>query len=529
MNTRSLFLFLSLATASAAHPQGQWTQALQSSSSQSEGAVASRICPDNGVVSVGYFRNEAVFGSTTLSGGFPDQKVCFVVKHAPTGSVQWAHAITNTDANDEVICRGLAVDGQGNIIVGGTGIDTILVDGVFATENSDQVNSETMFIIKFAPNGNVLWSVDAESTALGSELMALAVDPSDNIWFCGPISAGASKAFKLEGATGIEMVETGVIPGRVRQIDTDASGNVYLRGQSNAAFTLNGQSCPANTVLGGTTTNWTGKLNTNAIAQWFHVPDQGQTGFSPWPHANQATALDGRTYVEALNNMRINGDTISDGTDHRGLYLLAANGTPLWWTRLNRTGILEIQDMATDPSGNCWISAKASGVLDLLDTIVTHDGLIAFHIDANGNTLRRVFGPMVELACSVDAAEELAVFSGEYVSDISFGSHALTSDQNNAFVARFDHSADVGLLEPSPAIAFVAFPNPAQDHIRLAMLPGGTATVEVLDMQGRLLHRTDNFRAEQEAIDISLLPVGPLLVRVHNALGEACVRMVRIP
>src|SRR6185436_11987557 len=119
--------------------------------------------------------------------------------------------------------------------------------------------------IKFSPAGTVIWSVDVESTAFGSELTSLAVDASDNVWLCGPISSAASKAIKLNGATGIEMLETGVIPGQVRQIDTDADGNVYLRGQTLTSFTLNGVTCPANSVLGGNTTNWTGKLNTNGI------------------------------------------------------------------------------------------------------------------------------------------------------------------------------------------------------------------------------------------------------------------------
>src|SRR5690606_32379814 len=139
---------------------------------------------------------------------------------------------------------------------------------------------EAMFIIKFSPTGEVLWSVDQESTAFGSELMSLVVDPSDNIWFCGPVSSNVSRAFKLDGSNGEEMVETGNLPGQVREIACAAAGNVYLRGQSLDTFTINGVTCPANSVLGGNTTNWTAKFNTNAIAQWFHVPDQGLQGFS---------------------------------------------------------------------------------------------------------------------------------------------------------------------------------------------------------------------------------------------------------
>lgn len=527
MHTRTLFFAISFAATAVANAQGQWTQALQSSSPQLEGGTASRICPDNGIVSVGYYRNEAVFGGITLNGGFLDQKVGFVVKHNADGSVAWARAITNTDADRDVVVRGLAVDGQGNIVVGGTGIDTILVDGVFATENSDQEDLETLFIVKFSADGTVLWSVDSESTAAGSDLFALAVDPSDNIWFGGAISPGASKAFKIEGATGIEMVETGVIPGRVREIDTDAAGNVYLRGQSNAAFTLNGQSCPMNTVMGGTTTNWSCKLNSSAIVQWFHVPDQGHTGFSPWSHGNQTALADGRCYVEAFSDMRINGDTIAEGADQRGLYMLDASGAPLWWTRLNRTGILEIQDMTTDPAGNCWISAKASGVLDLLDTIVTHDGLIAFQVDDAGNVLQRVFGPMVEHAYSVDATNDQVVFGGEYLGGISFGTHALTTNQNGMFVARFDFSADVSVAEPLGSDAITAYPNPATDRVRLAGLEPGIYLVDVLTLQGQVLRSIVGFNPQLDEILLNELPSGALVLRVRTVDTVATARICR--
>lgn len=511
-----------------AHAQGDWTQALQSSAPTLEGGTVTRICPDGGIVSLGYYRDQAVFGQHTLPGGFPSQNVVFVVKHDEAGDVEWARSITNTDPSDWVVGHGMDVDSDGNIIVGGTTIDTLLVDGAYATHVANAQGTEAMFIIKFSPTGTVLWAVDAESTAFGSELMSLVVDPSDNIWFCGPISSAASKAFKLNGATGIEMVETGVIPGQVRQIDTDAAGNVYLRGQSLGSFTLNGVTCPANSLLGGNTTNWTGKLNTNGIAQWFHVPDQGHLGFSPWQHANQAATTDGRCYVEAYSDMRVNGDTISTGANQRGLYMLDANGSPAWWTVLNRSGILNVEDMTADPAGNCWITGTSVGILDLLDTVVEHTGLFAFHIGAEGSVLQRVFGPTVLHSYSVDAVAGLAVFGGEYSSTISFGTHQITDNLRGLFVARYEHPLNVGVPEGIAPFAFSAFPNPAQDRIRLAGLPTGTVTVELHNAQGQLLQRTERFNAEQDVIDLSQLPVGPLFVRVHSALSEACVRIIHL-
>lgn len=528
MITRALSLVLLLSASTFVHAQGEWTQALQSSSPDLEGGTATRICPDNGTVSIGYYRNQATFGDLTLPGGFLHQNVVFVVKHSATGEVEWAHAITNTDPDDWVVGHGLDVDSQGNIIVGGTGIDTILVDGVYASHDSGPEGREAMFIIKFSPTGQVLWSVDSESTAFGSDLMSLVVDPSDNIWFCGPISSAVSKAFKLDGATGVEMVETGNIPGQVRQIDCDANGNVYLRGQSLASFTLNGVACPANTVLGGNTTNWSARFNTDGIAQWFHAPDQGHLGFSPWSHADQTVTSDGRTFVEAYSDMRINGDTISEGANQRGLYLLDAAGAPVWWTRLNRSGSLEVQDMSADPHGGCWITGKIAGVVDLLDTVVTHTGFFAFHIGADGNILQRVFGPQVERAYSVDVAEGTAVFGGEYAFNISFGTHALTDNLRGLYVARYEYPTTVGIADGPAAASMVAYPNPAQNEVRLTGAPDRPITIRVLNAIGQELLVRDQFIAQRDVLDLTDLPSGPLFLRIGGQHADQVIRLVHV-
>ncbi len=529
MNNRVLPLFVLALSSMLVHAQGEWTQALQSNAPTIEGGTVTRICPDNGIVSLGYYRDQAIFGEDTLPGGFPFQNVVFVVKHNEDGAVEWTRSITNTDPDDWVVGHGMDVDSEGNIIVGGTGIDTILVDGVYTSHTANQQGTESMFIIKLSPTGTVLWSVDAESTAFGSELMSLVVDPADDIWFCGPISSAASKAFKLDGATGIEMLETGVIAGQVRQIDTDAAGNVYLRGQTMTPFTLNGVTCPINTVMEGDMTNWTGKLNTNGVAQWFHVPDQGHLGFSPWQNANQAAAPDGHCYVEAYGDMRINGDTLSLGANTRGLYLLDANGTPQWWTRLNRSGSVQVEDMATDPFGNCWVTGTCAGVIDLLDTIVDHTGFFAFHIGADGRVLQRVFGPPILHAYAVDVVADQAVFGGEYSSTVSFGTHPITDNLRGLFVARYSYPADVSVADAMSELAFSAFPNPAQDKVRLVGLPDGVYAAEVLSVQGQVLQRIGRFNAEQDAIDLSQMPAGPLFVRVRTGSVESCIRIIHLP
>lgn len=528
MNARTLLSLLFLLIHLLLRAQGDWTQAVQSSAPTLEGGTVTRYCPDNGVVSIGYYRDQATFGNTTLPGGFPGQNVVFVVKHSASGTVQWAHAITNTDPNRWVVGHGLDVDGDGNIIVGGTGIDSILVDGVHVSHNTTAPDGEALFVIKFSPAGAVLWATDVETSTVGIDLMELVVDPADDIWFCGPISSTVSKVFKLNGTNGNQLFASDPISGQVRHIDADALGSIYLRGQTTTAFTLSGISCPLNSVLGGNTTNWTGKLNSSGVAQWFHVPDQGHLGLSPWQQANQAVAGDGSCYVEAYSDMRIGNDTLSVGANQRGLYLLDADGAPLWWQRLNRSGSIDVQDMATDPFGNCWITGKCAGVIDLIDTVVAHTGFFAFHIGTDGRVLQRIFGPPVERAYSVDVIEGEAVFGGEYSSTISFGDHAITDNLRGLYVARYSFPMDVGIAATEANERITAYPNPAQDEVRLSGVPPGSATVSVLNTAGQVLRKWDRFNAIADALDLNGLPVGMLLIRITHGMFERSLPVMRV-
>lgn len=525
---RTLKTLILLLTCTGASAQGEWTQALQSSSMQLEGGTASRLCPDNGIVSIGYYRDEAIFGEDTLPGGYPYQNVGFVVKHAADGGVEWARSITNTDDGDWVVVRGLGVDADGNIFVGGTAVDTLLVDGAYAGHNATLPDARAMFVLKFAPSGQLLWSADVEPDAAGAELMGLAVDPWNDVWICGTVSGTTGRAIKLDGADGSLLAGTLPINGQVRQVDVDDAGYVHLRGQSLAPFTLDGITCPVDNTLGGDVTNWTGRFSPTGVAQWFHVPVQGHLGFSPWSAAQQATAPGGQVFVEGYGDMMIGEDTIARGANQRGVYMLDANGTPVWWTRLNRSGMLEVQDMCADPHGGCWITGKCAGVLDLLDTVVTHTGLFAFHIGANGAMLQRVFGPQVERACSVDVAEGLAVFGGEYAYDIQFGEHALTDNLRGVFVARYVYPADVEVPEQSTGEGIRAFPNPARERVHLLGAPARPITVRLFDAVGRELRRWDHFDAANGVLDLTDMPVGTLVLRIGERMIGGTVRLLRL-
>ena len=523
-------LLLLLPITLGASAQWEWTQAIQSSSPEFEAGHASRLCPDRGVASAGWFRNQAQFDGITLQGGYPNQNVCYVVKHDSLGAAQWAHAITNTENSGDLVTYGIDVDDAGNVFIGGHGRDTVLLDGNYLHHNTSGLNNaQPWFVIKFSADGAMLWSTTITATNIGGELWSLAVDPNGDAWACGMISnIYAAKFYKLSGADGALLFESAQIPGRAGRISVDAAGDVFVRGQAPGAFTLDGITCPFNNVMGGTTSTWTGKFNSNGVAQWFQVADQGNSGYSPWSTLNAASTANGQCFVEAFGKTRINGDTISFGSYDHGLYLVDAAGAPIWWKRINQSGIIYVQDLSADPDGGCWVTGRMQGIVDLVDTVVNHNGLFLFHYDQNGNILDRVYGPAVEDCYSVDAGENEVVIGGAYATAVSFGDIDLTGNVRAMFAARYALPFDVGVEERTDQLSVVAYPNPARDVIRLLGTSRGPLTVEVLDVAGRRLLQVDGFNPASDALDLAHLPEGLLFLRVGTTVGQTTQPVIHV-
>lgn len=81
-------------------------------------------------------------------------------------------------------------------------------------------------------------------------------------------------------------------------------------------------------------------------------------------------------------------------------------------------------------------------------------------------------------------------------------------------------------LAPS---AFTVYPNPAQHEVRLACPGIGAVTVDVLNANGQLLQHPDRFLPEQDAMDLSQLPTGPLFIRIHGEGLRASARVIHLP
>lgn len=128
----------------------------------------------------GSFRNEATFGSITITGFFD----AFVVKYDASGNVLWVRSVASPVNVDGFR---IAVDEIGNCYVTGRFTDTATF-GSFTISSSGSVD---VFVVKYDANGNVLWTRSDGGTAYDMGL-GIAVDTAGNSYVTGEFQDTAS-------------------------------------------------------------------------------------------------------------------------------------------------------------------------------------------------------------------------------------------------------------------------------------------------------------------------------------------------
>ncbi|QQR88229.1 MAG: T9SS type A sorting domain-containing protein [Flavobacteriales bacterium] len=503
---RTLLLLFTLQTLPVL-AQWEWLQAVQSSSAEPEWGHAVRYCPDGGMVATGQWRNLGQFGATVFNGPLLNQMNAFVVRYAPDGEVEWAHSFRSTEQLSNTDAYGLAVDADGNIIVGGTVGDTLVIDEVpVLLVGVGGISS--WFIAKFDPDGTLLWVTSHTGSAPGRFLWCLDVDEAGDIWAGGTRQSAVSRLVKFSGADGTEEFVSDDIHGSASRVEATGNGKILLHGQASNNFTFGGMNCTLSGAMGGGGyTNWTIQLDTAGTADWYYAPDQGYTGGMGWSTMSMSATADGHSFVYARANTRINGDTIAYGGNRKGLFLLDPSGVPVWWKHINDSGTLTVFDMRTVEGGGCWVVGDMSGTCDLLDTTVTHTGLFAFLYNDAGDVARRVFGPQVVNTWSVDARPDEVVVAGTQAGNTSFGDHVITDNWFGFFAARYGPASDVGIDEFAAPTGLSVYPNPANDLLNIvadASLFGQRAVIEVFDATGSRVHaeQVNTFNALQ-TLDLS--------------------------
>ena len=219
----------------------------------------------------------------------------FLVKYTLAGVVLWAASFTSNTGG-----RGIAVDSNGDVYVGGVGtasggvVTAFNADGSTGVAQSTPVSSPGL-LIKYNSSGVAQWMARV-STSTGLMGLAVAVDSSNNVVTCGSIS-NSGVVFNASGTTfatittaggadalAIKYNSSGTVQwvGRMGSATTDiaygvacdSSGNVYVAGNggstTQAVTVYNGDGTTYSTlpVSAGSTDGYIVKYNSTGTVQW---------------------------------------------------------------------------------------------------------------------------------------------------------------------------------------------------------------------------------------------------------------------
>jgi hypothetical protein len=333
-------------------------------------------------------------GATLANTGGND---CFLAKYSSAGSVLWATRIAGTTASDDR-GYGVATDSSGNVFVTGsyTAALTLYNTGGGTGASLAYTGGNDCFLAKYSSAGSVLWATRIAST--GDDVgYGVATDSSGNVFVTGYYNA-ALTLYNTGGGTGATLAVTGgydcflakyssagsvVWAAQIAStgtdqgngVSTDSSGNVFVTGYYNAALTLynTGGTTGATLAVTGGYDVFLAKYSSAGSVVWAaQIAGTGTDyGYGVATDSSGNVFVTG-SYTAALTLYNTGGTTgatlaVTGGYDVF-LAKYSSAGSVVWATRIASTGTDQGYGVATDSSGNVFVTGYYSAACTLYNT-----------------------------------------------------------------------------------------------------------------------------------------------------------------
>jgi len=149
-----------------------WAKSASGSGDEYTQAIATDI--SGNVYVTGGFAYSLTIGDTTLTCASGNGEF-FIVKYSPGGSVIWARGTANGAG------YGLTTDTAGNVYATGFFVKSIIFGSTTLTDSGAGDN----FVVKYDPNGNVVWAKFMGGRNGGETVNSITVDKGENVFIAG--------------------------------------------------------------------------------------------------------------------------------------------------------------------------------------------------------------------------------------------------------------------------------------------------------------------------------------------------------
>jgi hypothetical protein len=298
----------------------------------------------------GTFTDSITFGNQHLT-SLTSQGEAYLVKYDSSGNQQWVKQSVSASSASLCTQSYVTADAAGNSYIAGNFFDTVS----FGSNKliSKSVNTGDMFVVKYDPNGNVLWAKQTSS-------------------------------YVVDSSSGAEAWD----------VEVDKAGNVYVSGDFTDSVLVGGTIKLTNPNGPGTTAGLLAKYNSNGNLLW---AQGAKTASSASSSSNYALALDAfRSVYVAV--------TFSDSVYYAASTLItpSAPGTValikydtaggLLWSRqsnaLSSSSTSYSVSVVADNAGNAYMAGAFTDTLSFPPYTIntdTNGGIFLAKYSANGN------------------------------------------------------------------------------------------------------------------------------------------------
>ncbi|WP_324680925.1 T9SS type A sorting domain-containing protein [Hymenobacter sp. GOD-10R] len=491
------------------------------------------------VFTAGDFRGLMSVDGTTLTS--PQTSDSYLAKYTPAGKLAWIRHFSSTFS--ETIVKAIAVDASGNCYVAGY----YLSPGVFLIDDALTLTSGGSFLVKFNPQGTMLW-VRGE----GDGIHGLACTPIGEVVVLGdfygtqvfgnttltsPPDKSSSFVVKYDAQGMAQWAQQ--FEGRSNDeavVSLDAAGNACVATEFQSTATL------GPLTLTGSSRNddvFVARYSAAGVPQWVvrHPSPNPANAEGVWSMA-----------TDAAGNVYLTSDTTPDTAPvgsspwQWAITQYTPQGTIGWnyLSAIAKNG--GISGVATDATGNVYLSGGVVGTLSLGGLTLTSSSdtdtdlaLLSFTAQGAPRWALRAgatTGLEYALRLALDAANNIYV-TGALQGHVLLGSLVLPqhSPSYEQFVAKASISTITAAQPTHNRATLQLYPNPASDAtLQVRWRPAGISPAHLLveDALGRCVLRQELARGQTEvAVPVYSLAPGVYSLRVESATTTVTARFIK--
>ena len=421
---------------------------------------------------IGTFNGTAIFGDSILTS--EGQSDGYFAKFDAAGAFLWVKQFGGADFD---AVNSVSVDVSGNSLITGSFRGSATIDDTTLTS----AGGDDIFVAKYDAQGNRIWVQQAGGTEFFDEGHGIAIDGLDNILVSGAFQGTATFSDTTVTSAGFNDIFLAKYSSQGNLIWVQQAGGTRGDGSNSVAVDISGNCLVTGSFFNTATFNDTTLIGAgdndifvakyNAQGNFVWVQQAG--GIDLDRGLDIATDISANTFITGffVGAATFDDTMLTSMGQSDGFFAKYDGGGNLLWVRQIGGSLSDaVQSVATDGSGNIYITGSFQETVTFDDTTLTSAGsadIFVAKYDSQGNLfwVQQAGGSVSDGGNSIVMnGSGTAFVTGSFSDTATFGDTTLTSAGNSdIFIAKIEEiTTGIGASgkKPESIQLFPNFPNP---------------------------------------------------------------------